>query len=316
MVEVPSVLINIIIQKHKEEIMKPTTNVHYVYKITNLNPTDERLFYIGVRSTTKQTPAEDTKYMGSSKDLKLLVKELGYNNFKKEILSIWDTRTLAIQEEIRLHKVYDVAVNKSFYNKSKQTATGFDTTGKSFNIGVMTILDTRDGKTKQVKNEEYHAHDYYISVTQNKVVVLDTRDSTTKHVTVEEYNQEQHFVSLLQGKIAVLDTRDNKTKQITVEEYKKAAHYITLSKGKVSVLDTRDNKTKQVSVEDFYKCNGHYTAIAKGKMSVLDTRDNKTKRVDVDDYKKYEYYKCIMFGKVLVLDTRDSELHRPKGRCF
>ena len=49
--------------------------------------------------------------------------------FTKSILSIHPTRVAAVGEEIRLHNLYDVAKNPEYYNKAKQTSTGFDTTG-------------------------------------------------------------------------------------------------------------------------------------------------------------------------------------------
>ena len=96
--------------------MQTTNKIHYVYKITNLKPTDERLYYIGVRSTSKPSAKLDTNYRSSSNYLKAAIKEIGHKNFKKEILSEWKTRKLAIQEEIRLHQLHDVAKNILFYN--------------------------------------------------------------------------------------------------------------------------------------------------------------------------------------------------------
>ena len=109
--------------------MKTTNKIHYVYKITNLNPNDERLYYIGVRSTLKSSPDLDTNYRSSSKYLKAAIKEIGHNNFSKKILGVFETRELAVREEIKLHNLFDVAKNPLFYNKSKQTTTGFDTSG-------------------------------------------------------------------------------------------------------------------------------------------------------------------------------------------
>ncbi len=100
--------------------------IHYIYKITNLKPSDERLYYIGVKSSVNP---ETDNYMGTSKYLSEAMTKIGKRNFKKEILSIWDTRELALKEEIRLHNIYNVAVNNTFYNKAKQKTTGFDTTG-------------------------------------------------------------------------------------------------------------------------------------------------------------------------------------------
>jgi len=125
--------------------MKNTTQkIHYVYKITNLNPTDKRLYYIGVRSTSKASAELDTNYRSSSKPLKHVLKLMRNRNYKKEILSTWATRKLAITEEIRLHKLYDVGVNETYYNQSRQLDTGFDTSG------FVNVVDIRDGKTKQV----------------------------------------------------------------------------------------------------------------------------------------------------------------------
>jgi len=108
--------------------MTTAKETHYVYKITNLNPIDEEQYYIGVHTTKIKTPETDG-YMGTSKYLDEAMNNQGSHNFKKEILSIWKTRKEALQEEIRLHELNDVAVNTTFYNRSKQTSTKFDTTG-------------------------------------------------------------------------------------------------------------------------------------------------------------------------------------------
>ena len=47
----------------------------------------------------------------------------------KRVLSTFPSRKKAVQHEIYLHDKYDVANNPSFYNKAKQTSTGFDTSG-------------------------------------------------------------------------------------------------------------------------------------------------------------------------------------------
>jgi hypothetical protein len=86
---------------------------HYVYKITNTRPIDDRKYYIGVRTSTK--PPEDDDYWSSSKTLKNIIKKNGKHNFKKEILNVFETRKDANNEEIRLHKLFDVDNNSEFY---------------------------------------------------------------------------------------------------------------------------------------------------------------------------------------------------------
>lgn len=94
---------------------------HYVYQITC--PTTN-MSYIGVR-TSKCLPEYDIHYWGSSKHLPIDVKF----THVKTVLAIFFTRKDAVSYEIYLHALYDVATNPMFYNKAKQTSTGFDTTG-------------------------------------------------------------------------------------------------------------------------------------------------------------------------------------------
>lgn len=80
------------------------------------------LLYIGVH-----TGLDD--YWGSSKTLTEDIATLGKQHFRKRILQVWSTRTEAIAHEIELHDKYNVASSEKFYNKVKQTSTGFDSTG-------------------------------------------------------------------------------------------------------------------------------------------------------------------------------------------
>jgi len=109
---------------------------HYTYSIQNII-TQKR--YIGVRTSLIE-PYEDLgyKYFSSSTDVEF-VNEQKINpiNFIYDVIGIFNSRKEAVTHEIELHNFYDVAKNKNFYNKVKQTTTGFDTTGCiSWNKGV------------------------------------------------------------------------------------------------------------------------------------------------------------------------------------
>jgi len=84
------------------------------------------MLYIGKRQS-KVLPCEDISYMGSS-------KYVPKNECFKVILSEFTSAIEATNEEIRLHKVYDVGVNPLFYNRAKQTSVKFDTTGMTFTL--------------------------------------------------------------------------------------------------------------------------------------------------------------------------------------
>ena len=102
---------------------------HYVYRITNIV---EKRHYYGKRSS-KINPKLDLgiKYFSSSKDKDFLQdQKLNSDNYKYKVIRIYKTGKEALIAEIKLHNKFDVGVNPSFYNRVKQTSTGFDYTGK------------------------------------------------------------------------------------------------------------------------------------------------------------------------------------------
>lgn len=121
---------------------------HYVYRITNIY---KKQHYYGVR-TSKLLPIKDIgiKYFSSSND-KDFIKDQKENpqNYKYKVIKTFKDRETALKLEIKLHNRFDVAVNESFYNRSKQTTTKFDTTGLSLNKGQIS-----HNKGKKMSNEQ------------------------------------------------------------------------------------------------------------------------------------------------------------------
>ena len=100
---------------------KHTNNYTYL-----LQSQTSDMMYIGLRSC-ECLPEEDNSYWGTSKHLPEDVSE----TFDKFILGVFETREEAITDEIRRHTMNDVARNPLFYNRAKQTSTGFDRSGVS-----------------------------------------------------------------------------------------------------------------------------------------------------------------------------------------
>ena len=103
------------------EEQKLNSKKHYVYLL--ISNTEEK-FYIGVRSCSCRI--DEDSYMGSSS---VMTKE-DKDNCDKLVLKEFDTRKEAIAYEVELHNQFEVSTNKKFWNKAKQTSTGFDTTGR------------------------------------------------------------------------------------------------------------------------------------------------------------------------------------------
>ena len=107
---------------------------HYTYWLTDENGRS----YIGSRSCVVH-PCDD-EYFGSS----LLVKDAIKNGMKftKTILAIWPSREDATSHEVLLHEIFDVAKNRNFYNRARQTSTKFirDISGWTHNKHTRKIL--------------------------------------------------------------------------------------------------------------------------------------------------------------------------------
>lgn len=191
---------------------------HYTYRLTNRN---DGMLYIGKRSSILP-PEEDVKYMGSSK---YVPKE----ECDKEILEIFTSAHSAIEHEIYLHELHDVAANPAYYNQARQLSTGFDSTGvkRPASVGrnisaakkgnppkwsdagraivynnlnkpktseqIQKRIDTlvRNGKTKGIKSAKFRP--WYISTTT--VTYLFT-DITKNGLSLKEGHYKKYYADL------------------------------------------------------------------------------------------------------------------------
>ena len=124
-----------------------------VYKITNLI---NGKYYIGKH----QTMNLDDDYMGSGKILKLAINKYGIENFKKEILHIFDT-----EEEMNAKEKELVVINENTYNLNQGGNGGFsyiNTTNKNIypNHSTITKEVLAQNRAKQKERRKTDI-DYY-----------------------------------------------------------------------------------------------------------------------------------------------------------
>lgn len=126
--------------------------LHYTYLLSD----NDGKMYIGARSCIVH-PNNDDYWSSSKYVLDAINKGI---KFDKTILAIWDTRKEAVNHEILLHEIFDVAKNQNFYNKSKQTSTKFDTTGFVFSeeqkrqISICSKRKRKKYKQSKLKNRK------------------------------------------------------------------------------------------------------------------------------------------------------------------
>jgi predicted GIY-YIG superfamily endonuclease len=123
---------------------------HYTYLLQS--KTDD-MMYIGVRSCA--CAPEDDNYWGSSRNLPLGKGKDLSTLCDKYILGVFNSRTEAVEDEIKRHSINDVAINPEFWNKAKQTRVGFDTSGMpGWNKGVPSPLKGKPGFSPSEETRE------------------------------------------------------------------------------------------------------------------------------------------------------------------
>ena len=107
------------------------SSYHYLYRITNLV---EQKHYYGIRTSRNILPHQDlgVKYFSSSLDKEFIKDQKEHpENYRYKVIIVADSRKRVVELEIKIHNKFNVGVNPKFYNKTIQTSSGFDVSGKA-----------------------------------------------------------------------------------------------------------------------------------------------------------------------------------------
>jgi hypothetical protein len=155
-----------------------TKKFHYVYRITN---TKLNKHYYGARTSSVE-PSKDlgVNYFSSAFDHEF-IKDQKNNpqDYKYVIVSEFNSRKEALELEIKLHAKFDVGVNKSFYNRTKQTNIGWDNTGTrqteaaklKMKEAAAKIKNSKEYSELKSKASKDRIH-YYNPITKEKRMLL------------------------------------------------------------------------------------------------------------------------------------------------
>ena len=247
-----------------------------VYKTTNL--LNEKI-YIGIHETYNS----NDNYMGSGVVLNRSIKKHGKENFKKEILFLFDNKKEMLEKEKEL--VNEVFIKrKDTYNciiGGVLNTSGFanvkDKDGNCFLVDVddprilsgelsgitKGFVNVRDenGKTFQVTKKEYDLNDNLKNMTFNKVLVF---DENLKKIWVDKEDSRYlsgELVSINMGIVICFD-KNGKSYRLSVDSKEwKSGNYKTFFKGKKHTEETKrkigkTNSTKQKGENNsqFGKC--------------------------------------------------------------
>lgn len=221
-----------------------TSKLFIVYRITNIIV---RKHYYGYKSCSHRDPKEiiGKTYFSSSSDKEFITEQKNHpERFRYKIVARFNTKEEALEREIRLHKLFDVGRNVSFYNKVKQTSSAFDSSGKAVFICL-------DGERRLLEIGSPEA-------------LNSTRLSRKTTIYVDDHNN-----------VYMVESDDERVKTGFLRH---------IRKDKVSVIDRKTGKYTSVDIRKFEESNGDYVGVTAGKKSVLNKKTGVVECIDKESF--------------------------------
>jgi len=226
-----------------------------VYKITNLI---NNYIYIGCHATNKLNDS----YKGSGTRLKLAYKELGKENFIKEILFIFDNKEDMLSKEFEL-------VNSEFISRTDtyNVILGGDT---YLNTDYVPVKDIYNNFLLVHINDPRYLSGELIPASYNLVTVKDQNGNTLKVEKNDPRYLSGELVSNMINCVAVKDKDGNNFIVDKTNEKYLSGELVPVNTGKATVKD-QNGKIFNVDTNDPRYLSGELIHINKGKKNSLET---------------------------------------------
>ena len=166
-----------------------------IYQISNLITGK---IYVGAHVTYNI----NDKYFGSSKYLKKDVKELGKNNFRKEILHIFDNKEDMMNKEAEI-------VNKEFCHRIDTYNRMIGGINEYTTEGMITVKDKEGNYSLIYLNDPRYLSGELVSIGKGMVTVKDKDDKTFQINKSDERYLSGELVPFVKGKVTVKDKDGN-----------------------------------------------------------------------------------------------------------
>jgi hypothetical protein len=234
-----------------------------IYKTTNLI---NNKIYIGQHITDNL----DDGYLGSGTNLHKAIKKYGKENFKKEILHIFDNFDDMDNKEKEL-VTKEFVLREDTYNLI-QGGLQFNTTGQ-------TIVKDKDGNNQLVYlNDPRYLSGELVGVTKGKVVVKD-KDGNAMSVSINDSRYlSGELIPIAAGKVTVKDKDGNILYVSTDDPRYLSGELISIVTGKALVKD-KDGNMFSVFI-DFHNIHVVFTKTA-------ETADHYIEKFAHENGKKY-----------------------------
>jgi hypothetical protein len=232
---------------------------HYLYKTTNLINGD---YYYGMHSTYNL----NDNYLGSGKRLKYSINKYGKDNFKREIIQMYDTKKELIQGEIELITENIVKDSKCLNLKP----------GGDGGLGNMILVRDKHNNYSLVhKDDERYLNKELVTEGTNKVLILD-KEGKTHRIDKIDKNDERYLsgelISFFKDKFVVKDKNNINYFINRNDEKYLSGELCSIHKNTLTVKDKDNNKFK-VSINDERYISGELVCIWKNKKHKQETKD-------------------------------------------
>jgi hypothetical protein len=184
--------------------MTSNTIYHYVYRITNLV---EKKHYYGKRSSKCDPKLDLGKiYFSSSLDESFkLDQKKNPQNYRYKVVQSFQSGKEAIIREAILHHKFDVGANPRFYNKTKQTPNGFDSSRS------VTVKDLRTNKNFVMSMEDFEkSEDNIVGASSGSLNVKNLDTGETFRMLLSDFyslDKPNNIVSARKGTIISKESR-------------------------------------------------------------------------------------------------------------
>jgi len=256
---------------------------HFVYRLTLLEPFDERVHYIGKRSCKGEICDIGIDYFTSSKRLKIFFKE-NTEKFKVKIVKIFSTSIEAVDFEGKYHKRLDVKRNKLFFNQQNQVDNA---KGNKDRTGFLTV---RNKISKHILSIPLTQFDREIYESINVGLVLCKNEHGESKLASSEEFINSNLVGINFGLIHVIEKSTNKKVTIRTEEYhtNKSLYFHKIADS-ISVFDKQTQKNLSITKEEFENENfGRYVGVRANAKSRFKICKYCSRSIELSNHKRHE----------------------------
>ena len=244
---------------------------NYLYRITNLK---ERKHYYGTRTSKNVLPSQDLgiRYFSTSYDKEFINdQQIHPENYRYKVIVISDSIKKIVSLEIKLHNKFKVSTNPNFYNKSIQTSTSFNTSGR------VAVHDKNGNCFSTVVDDPKYISGEYLHTSKGLCSVKD-KDGNCFQVSKDDPRYiSGELVGVRRGLVSVIDENGKRFTVAVNDPRYLSGELIHHNKGKGTDLVMAKDKNGnffRVPKNDPRYVSGELFSIMKGLVCVKDKEGN------------------------------------------